>query len=158
MDPGFMRSYRQLSAPFTGISTPSLHFSRKELLQVAARFFYCQSVRSDSGISSTICIGRNGLNELTGTRDLTVLEAFCFEAIFERYYSRPGVKSKFIENFLSYISEAVQQKKPSLKNKEQYLLDVRAYCFRRMETDKDLEAALLDYYKEHARTFAFTIE
>lgn len=158
MDPDFMRWYRQLSSPFTGKAGAPVHFSRKELMRVAARFFYCQSVRPDSSISSTICIGLNGLNELTRTRDLTLLEAFCFEAIFERYYSRPGVKSRFINNFLSYISEAVRVNKPGMKSQDQYLLEIRAYCFRQMETDKDLEAALMDYYKAHAGTFPFTIE
>lgn len=158
MDQQFVNWYGQLSSPFTGATVSTLRFSRKQLMQVASKFFYCQAVRADSSIASTICIGRNGLDGLPRTPDLTLLEAFCFEAIFERYYSNPGVKSQFIENFLGHINEAVKRKKPSLLDRQQYLLEIREYCFKQMEKDSDLEKVLLDYYKEHARSFSFVLD
>jgi hypothetical protein len=102
-DPEFVRAFQLLCAPFSGKTTDTVRFTRSELLQVAARFFYCEAVTTGLQIRSSICIGRNGLSSLLVTDDQAVLEAFCFEAIFETYYPQPGQKNVFVNNFLSYI-------------------------------------------------------
>jgi hypothetical protein len=158
MDASFMRVYGLLAAPFTGKKNPSVRFSQQQLMAVAARFFYCQSVRSDSGIASAICVGRNGLNELSSFPDQSLLEAFCFEAIFEKYYVSPGVKNLFITRFLSFIEEGRRTYINLFVNQDLYLKSVREYCFKKMEQDGALAAALLEYYEANKDNLAFVIE
>jgi len=158
MDTSFMHVFGLLSMPFTGQKTPAIRFSRQQLMTVAARFFYCQAVRTDSGIASTICVGRNGLEELGSFPDQSLLEAFCFEAIFEKYYTSPGIKNLFIARVLSFIEEGRQRYIHLFPNKELYLQTVRQYCFEKMEQDDALATALLDYYEANKSSLAFAIE
>ncbi len=157
MDGSFMRAFDLLSAPFTGVKLPVARFSREQLIQVAARFFYCQSVRPDSSIASAICIGRNGLERLNVSPDQAVLEAFCFEAIFEKYYTAPGIKHLFVAHFLSSVEEGSRHYRYLFKDKERYLQSVREYCFKKIEQSSELANALLDYYQANRNSFAFVI-
>lgn len=158
MDASFMRVFGLLAAPFATEKKPAVRFSRQQLMAVAARFFYCQSVRPDSGIASTICVGRNGVEELSAFPDQALLEAFCFEAIFEKYYTYPGVKNLFITRFLSFIEEGRHRYIHLFANKELYLQTVRQYCFEKMEQDGALATALLEYYEANKKNLAFVIE
>lgn len=158
MDTSFMQVFGLLSTPFIGQKIPAIRFSRQQMMSVAARFFYCQAVRSDSGITSTICVGRNGLEELRSFPGQSLLEAFCFEAIFEKYYTSPGVKNLFITRFLSFIEEGRHRYIHLFQNKESYLQTVRQYCFEKMEQDSALARALLDYYGANKNSLAFIIE
>lgn len=158
MNVSFMRVFGLLSAPFTAEKKPVIHFSRQQLMVVAARFFYCQAVRPDSGIASAICVGSNGLDELSSFPDQSLLEAFCFEAIFEKYYPCPGVKHLFITRFLSFIEEGRRQYTHLFVNQDLYLKSVREYCFKKMEQDDALASALLEYYEANKDNLAFVIE
>lgn len=157
LDTSFMRVFGLLGAPFTGEKRPVVRFSRQQLMAVAARFFYCQAVRADSGIASTICVGRNGLGELSPFPDQALLEAFCFEAIFEKYYTSPGVKNLFVIRFLSFIEEGSHKYVHLFNSKELYLQSVRQYCFEKMEQDDALAAALLNYYEANRNSLIFMI-
>lgn len=158
MDASFMRVFGLLSAPFTAEKKPVIHFSREQMMAVAARFFYCQAVRPDSGVTSTICVGRNGLDELSSFPDQSLLEAFCFEAIFEKYYASPGVKHRFINRFLSFIEEGRRQYLHLFVNQDLYLKSVREYCFKKMEQDDALASALLEYYEVNKNNLPFVVE
>ncbi|WP_028788185.1 hypothetical protein [Terrimonas ferruginea] len=147
-DSSFMRVFTQLSQPFIKKENRPVSFTREQMMKVAARFFYCQSVRNDTTISTTICIGRNGLTNLDTGEDQALLEAFCFEAIFEKYYQSPGVRNQFIKNFLTYVEEGQARYSYLLNDRELYLVSVRNYCFEKMENDRELEEALMNYYEE----------
>ena len=157
-DTVFMRYWTVMTAPFTGQGVIKEKYTVEELMQVAATFFYCDAVKDDSTISSHICIVLNGAGELQSGRDHTLLEAFCFEAIFSSYGTPAGNRPKYVGNFLKYIREASQREKAFFTGKQEYLLKVRQSCFSMMEQDRDLRQALLDYYTAHRETFSFVIE
>jgi hypothetical protein len=157
-DPSFMRVFGQLSQPFLKKENNPVRFTKEQMMKVAARFFYCQSVRNDSTIATTICIGRNGLTDLVTGEDQDLLEAFCFEAIFEKYDQSPGVKSQFIKNFLTYVKEGCKVYQHLFNDRERYLVNVRNYCFGKMENDRALEEALIKYYEESWESWAMVIK
>ncbi|MCG2614125.1 hypothetical protein LZZ85_07525 [Terrimonas sp. NA20] len=157
-DSSFLRAYLLLTSAFTKKPVITMHFSRQEMMKVAARFFYCQSVRPDFSIASTICIGRNGLEGLFISADQTILEAFCFEAIFEKYYRPPGQKNLFITNFLSYIKEGEKQYAPLRSDTGVYLQRIRDHCFAKMEKDRYLQQSLMDYYEANRNSFIFLLK
>lgn len=158
-DTSFLRFYKHLISPFTEKQPVRLRFSLQQMMQVAARFFYCQSLSGDQRIISTICIGRNGLEELSVSTNQPLLEAFCFEAIFEKYYDENGKKNIFIGNFLSYISEAEKlYSDQKVFNSHVYLSRVRTYCFEKMENDGNLKQSLTEYYEANRNSFSFVLE
>ena len=157
-DSAFMSYWNAMTAPFSGRVLTREKYTAKEMMLVAATFFYCDAVRADSTVSSHVCIVLNGAGQLRSGRDHTVLEAFCFEAIFSSYDAPGRKRPKFVGNFLEYIAAAVQQEKPFFASKEDYLLKVRQLCYAKMEQDTDLQQALLDYYAAHRDTFSFIIE
>lgn len=157
-DPSFMRVFGQLSQPFIRKENSAVSFTKEQMMKVAARFFYCQSVRNDGTIATTICIGRNGLADLVTGEDQDLLEAFCFEAIFEKYNQSPGVKSQFIKNFLAYVEEGQAKYKHLFSDREGYLVSVRNYCFGKMENDRALEEALIKYYEESRESWGMVIK
>ncbi|MBO9659381.1 MAG: hypothetical protein J7527_11205 [Chitinophagaceae bacterium] len=158
-DTSFLRFYKYIINPFTQKQPEALRFSLQQMMQVAARFFYCQSLSDDQRVISTICIGRNGLKELSVSTDQPLLEAFCFEAIFEKYYDKNGKKNIFIGNFLSCISEAEKlYSDQKTLNPDVYLSSIRTYCFEKMGNDKSLRQSLVDHYEENRKSFAFELE
>ena len=134
----------------------TLSFTTPELMKVASRFFYCDSIREkDTAIVSYhICVGINGIAELETTKDYTVLEAFCFEAIFKNI----GRKSKLIANFNNHITQAEQENKKHFQGFKSYLSTIRNRCYVLMENDKDFEKVLLKYYYQNIDNINFKIE
>jgi hypothetical protein len=63
---------------------------------VAARFFYPDSIDEHGAINAHVCVGINGLRDLTGPRNL-VLEAFVFAAVFAEMQKE---KSRMRQDFL----------------------------------------------------------
>jgi hypothetical protein len=157
-DSSFMRIFGQLSQPFIKEENRPVRFTKEQMMKVAARFFYCQSVRNDTTISTTICIGRNGLTNLDIGEDQALLEAFCFEAIFEKYYQSPGVRNQFIKNFLAYVEEGGKVYQKLFNDRERYLLSVRNHCFGKMEKDRAMEEVLMKYYEDSRGSWGMVIE
>jgi hypothetical protein len=153
----FVYYFNRLASPFLQPEIKKEKYTTGELMMVAARFFYCDGVRKDSTITSHICITLNGLKDAAFSKDYTLLEAFCFEAIFENLRTTDDKPNIFVENFKSYIREAEQTKKASLTNLDDYLAQVRQYCFSRMESDVSLRQTLLDYYTRNRNSLPFTI-
>lgn len=157
-DTAFRGYWMAMTNPFLSGSMKKERYSMEELMQTASVFFYCNGIRNDSSVSSHICIVLNGTAGLKQDRDRTLLEAFCFEAIFSGYDQTGGNRPKYVENFLQYIRNAEQQEKGFLPDRDTYLLRVRQSCFAAMQQDPDLRQALLDYYAAHRDTFSFIIE
>ena len=57
------------------------------LAGIAVRFFFPTEITTDGRIKASICAGLHGLKDFEGERDL-MLEAFCYEAIFNELGSR----------------------------------------------------------------------
>jgi hypothetical protein len=131
-------------------------YTKSELMEVASRFFLCESVNPDTTIFWHVCIGISGQAEAGWVKDFTLLEAFCFEAIFDGLQSKDKAKSSFMDNFMSYVKEAeLQYKNLSF---ELILEKARNDVFKKMEYDTDLERVLLDYYEYTKDKLPFTIQ
>lgn len=133
----------------------SVSFSVPELMSIASRFFMCDNIRQkDTSISSHICVTLNGIADLRVNRDYTVLEAFCFEAIFRNL----GGKPKFLNNFFAYVKNSTDRNKNQYRDLPSLLIKVRDECYADMEKDKDLEDVLLNYYQQNKDNINFKIE
>lgn len=157
-DTAFRNYWMAVTNPFVAGSMTKERYSVEELMQTASVFFYCDGIRKDSSVSAHICIVLNGTAGLRQERDRTLLEAFCFEAIFSGYDQAKGARPNYVANFLQYIKEGEQKEKAALPDPDTYLRRVRQSCFAAMEQDTDLRKALLDYYAAHRDTFSFVID
>jgi len=134
--------------------TAALTFKEEELMEVASKFFYCDRVFPDTSIQSHVCIGLNGVNEANWVKDFTLLEAFCYEAIFDDLVKDT---SELESVYLAQKKQACAKYKPTLANLDQYLLDVRKELFLRMKEERVLKSLLMDYYRVNSGNLAFRI-
>lgn len=138
-------------AELCGESPAKTTYTRAEMMKVASRFFLCDEVNPDSTVSAHICIGINGQKELATPKDLTTLEAFCFEAIF--HYLGKKHDPAFYKNFGNCKRNAAR----TIPFDASFLNNVKAACYAAMENDEELKKALLHYYKKSKRNIGFVI-
>lgn len=129
-------------------------FTSKELMEVASKFFYCDKVFPDTTIQSHICIGLNGVSEANWSKDYRLLEAFCFEGIFNDLNKEV---SQIDDSYSSQKEDACIKYKSSIQSLDQYLVDVRMELFARMKEDVVLKQSLLEYYELNKNNLAFKI-
>lgn len=132
-------------------------YQQDELMLVASRFFLCDQVRPDTTVSWHVCIGLNGMKEVNWTKDYTLLEAFCFEAIFDKMFSKNLDETRYMDQFLKAVDESTRKYRPFMRTKDHLLEQVKGDVFRTMQTDLILKKRLLDYYHQHAASLPFTI-
>lgn len=157
-DTNFMAVFRSLADPITRPGISRKHFTRSVLLRVAARFFYCDGLNADSSIRSFICINLNGVKTAGFSRGMAMLEAFCFEAIFENYRDKTGRPNQFVANFKTAVAEAEQRfKHLRSRDPNKYIGLVRNHCFEKMEKDTVLMNALYRYWEESKAGWGFVI-
>ncbi|MBI3135414.1 MAG: hypothetical protein HYZ14_12130 [Bacteroidetes bacterium] len=131
-------------------------FTQSEMLKIASRFFLCDKINETKlDIGYHICIGMNGQKELTSDRDYTLLEAFCFEAIF--HYLGLKRKPGFQKNFESYISLSTKKHKKADLKPADLLEKVKQECYSYMENDADLKNDLLRFYEVNKENIGITI-
>lgn len=129
-------------------------FTVAEMMQVAARFFWLE--RKESGRwTYYICIGNNGQKESNYERDYSVLEAFCFEAIFSYLDQRKSPRffiaaDKYFDTIKRVTPEADRQDTA-------VILAARQSLYYKMEQDADLRQALLRYYRRYGNTCGFRL-
>lgn len=133
-----------------------LKYTQLELMEVASRFFLCDRINPDTTIFWHVCIGINGQNEAGWLKDFTLLEAFCFEAIFDGLQSNNREKSVFMNNFINYVGQA----ETTYKDLPFELMLERSKnaVFKKMENDPDLQTLLLDYYNQTKHKLPFDIQ
>ncbi len=129
-------------------------FSVYELMEVASKFFYCDKVNADTSIQAHICIGLNGISEANWAKDFILLEAFCYEAIFDDLDKE---NSQLFESFVSEKKEACNQYRKEMTTVKQYLEDVKSGLFERMSANEVLQSVLLNYYELNEGNLAFRI-
>jgi hypothetical protein len=156
-DQKFVSYFQKLTLPATSKNFNRDTYKRQEVMQVASKFFFCNTVKPDKSIGSHICIALNGLKEAQFDQDYTILEAFCFEDIFEAIEAKAPARTKFVENFLRYIEEASLRERRNISSDDTYLQNVRLAVFRRMESDAELENALLENYRKNRANLSFEI-
>lgn len=132
----------------------TITFTIDELLEVASKFFYCDKVFPDSTIQSHVCIGLNGISEANWTKDYKLLEAFCYEAIFN---DLDKDISEIDESYSFEKKEACQKYESMIVTLDLYLEDVRNELFARMKNNPVLRTELLEYYEHNKSNLAFKI-
>ena len=135
---------------------PKLSFSKEEVSKVASHFFYSDSLFADNSLSSHICVGLNGIKEAKFARDYTLLEAFCFEAIF--YYLRDEEKSGFNKNFMLIVKKLKKQYLDKNKTTEGMLKFIQINTFLEMSQDAILMKRLDEYYAMNKSNLNFSIK
>lgn len=129
-------------------------FTEDELMEVASRFFYCDEVFADTTIQSHVCIVINGTEEANWEKDYTLLQTFCYEAIFDDFEKDISL---IHESYGVEKQHAVQKYRSTIITLEQYLEDVKLELFERMKNSVDLKKALLEYYELNKGNLAFRI-
>lgn len=135
-------------------SKKNVDYSTEELMEVASKFFYCDKVFLDTTIQAHVCIGLNGIKEAQWTKDYTLLEAFCFEAIFN---DLDKDSSQVWESFGAIKSQSESYFQKDMQSLESYLENVKNEVFKRMKTDSILKKNLLDYYDKNQSNLAIRI-
>jgi Txe/YoeB family toxin of Txe-Axe toxin-antitoxin module len=154
----FLTYLSQFLRPLTTpANTRQTTYQQGELMLVASRFFLCDQVRPDTTVSWHICIGLHGMKEANWKKDYTLLEAFCFEAIFDKMFSKNPNDTRYMNQFLKAVDESTKNRRPSMADKEQLLEQVKRDVFQAMQSDNALKKHLLDYYNQHAATLPFKI-
>ena len=125
-----------------------------ELMEVASKFFYCDKVLPDTMIQTHVCIGLNGITEANWDKDYRLIEAFCFEAIFNDFDREI---SEIDESYSSNIERARLKFNPSIKALDLYLLEVRKELFDLMKNDDVLKQSLLMYYEQNKNNLSFRL-
>ncbi len=139
----------------TGNVPAKQQYSVAEMMHTASRFFMCDRVKpQDTSLGYHICIGLNGQKELNNSRDLTVLEAFCFEAIFQNFTGKHD--PAFLLHFDQYVANAKHAL--PVTNLDAFLEAAKNYCYNAMEHDDALQQALLKYYKKNRKNLGFVIQ
>lgn len=141
---------------FLGNARKSEQFTLPEMMFVASRFFYCNKVNKDTAVIPKICVGINGIKEMNTNKDLAALEAFVFEAIFNSM--QENTEPQFLLDFTQGIQNSMKARKKSIKNLDEFLLQVRSDCFNEMEKNENLKKSLLAYYEKNKSTINFTIQ
>lgn len=151
-----LRNYFEISksAISNKTSKSEINFTTDELMEVASKFFYCDQVFADTTVQSHVCIGLNGVREAHWKKDYTLLEAFCYEGIFNDFDKE---LSPVDESYSFNKREACLKYKSTLQSLDQYLLDVRKELFTRMKNDSNLKKSLLSYYEHNKDNLPFRI-
>jgi uncharacterized protein YqfB (UPF0267 family) len=151
-----LRNYFEISksAISNKPSKSEINFATDELMEVASKFFYCDQVFADTTVQSHVCIGLNGVSEAHWEKDYTLLEAFCYEGIFNDFDKE---LSPVDESYSFNKREVCLKYKSTLQSFDQYLLDVRKELFTRMKNDSNLRKSLLSYYEQNKDNLPFRI-
>ena len=129
-------------------------FTIAEMMQVAARFFWLQHSDTDGWLLYK-CIFNNGQKESNYEKDYSVLEAFCFEAIFNYLYRRKTPRFSIAAD--KYFDEIIDAVPKASYRDTAVLLTARKDLYQKMEQDADLQKALLSYYRKYGNTLGFRL-
>ncbi|MFT5723211.1 MAG: hypothetical protein ACI9JN_000320 [Bacteroidia bacterium] len=129
-------------------------FTEDELMEVASKFFYCDKVNADTSVQAHVCVGLNGVSEADWEIDYTLLEAFCYEGIFNDFDKE---NAQIWESFVSKKMKASLQFKKDITTLDQYLENVKLDLFERMRNDKILKNELLHFYELNEANLSFKI-
>ncbi|MFM6994385.1 MAG: hypothetical protein ACKOWO_04615 [Sediminibacterium sp.] len=136
-----------------GVSNKA-QFTKKEFFQVAARFFYIDTILSDASFQTHICIGINGVAQISAKKDFTLLAAFCYEAIFTDFNKEVSV----IDQVFDKHKKDLEQKMKAGEINMTDLDALRNELYIRMSQDADFQKALLEIYEQNKSNLAFKVK
>jgi hypothetical protein len=131
-----------------------ISFTSDELMEVASKFFLCDNVNPDTTIQSRVCVALNGVTELNWGKDVTLIAAFCYEAIYNDFSKD---KSKISEEWGIEMKNATEYYRTNITTLENYLEDVKQDLFKRMRNNNLLKEELLTYHELNKNNLAFKI-
>ena len=148
---------------FLKLANPLIHsakqketYSTSKIMTIASKFFYCESVKPDTTIGLHVCIGING-QESSKLKDYTLLEAICFEAIFEKMFDRQNTP-KYLDDFSSVVEKNSKvYKNTSLTGLDNFLKKVRTETYKEMENNESLKTTLLSFIDRNKDNLPFQI-
>jgi hypothetical protein len=147
-DKKFQHYFHQLTNNLEGQSKE--RFSTTQMMKIAVRFFYWDHVNEkDTSLSARV--GINGLKGLERTRDCTVLEAFCFEAVTHRL-------QPLLKIFRKYGKQISSEAKKEFYDFAHYLETMKLQSFELMEKDEEFRKILMKYYEKNRDNLGFVIE
>ena len=156
-NPKIKKYFMKLAQPLIQKVKIEEKYSMSEIMDVASKFFYCDAVRPDTTIGLHICIGING-QEIKSERDYTLLEAICFEAIFEKMFSSRGTSTKYMDNFSESVEKYSKINRGLAKyGLEAYLLKVRQDVYSDMKNDESLRETLFSFFDRNKDNLPFII-
>ena len=123
-----------------------------QLTRIAVRFFFPNQITEEGRIKASICVGIHGLNDYEGERDL-MLEAFCYEAIFNELGSR---QYGMLDEFRSILGR-VRGLQLS-KDKEMKLNRAQGAVWALLASNATLRKILSDAYAGKRGILPFAIE
>ncbi|MFN3917640.1 MAG: hypothetical protein ACK4K0_07850 [Flavobacteriales bacterium] len=147
----FEQTYKAIKKPEL---KNKISFTSDELMEVASKFFLCDKVNPDTTIQSRVCVGLNGVSELNLEKDVTLLAAFCYEAIFNGLSKD---KSKISEEWDIEKENATEHFRRNITSLESYLEDVKQELYKRMKSNASLKQELFTYYELNKNNLAFRI-
>ena len=129
--------------------------SEGELLEVASKFFFCNRVLPDTSVQAHVCVGLNGVAEANWKRDYTLIEAFCYEAI---YTSIDQDNSELWSEFITNKKRSAENYRAKIESLDDYLHSVKIDLFETMKNSETLRKCLLDHYKKNEGNLAFRLK
>jgi hypothetical protein len=130
---------------------PELAFNESELMKVAARFFYCDQVTKDTIVKAHVCVGINGVKETNWEKDITVLAAFSYEAIFENN------NDLIWEAFDKHLKTVTETNRLNYLSEQSFLSAVKLGMYEKMGNDSDVKSELMKYYQQNKENLSFRI-
>ena len=127
-------------------SKKKVEYSTEELMEVASKFFYCDSILPDTTVQAHVCIGLTGVKEAKWTKDYTLLEAFCYEAIFN---DLDKDSSQVWESFGTIKSKSELLFRKNIQSLPSYLENVKKQVFVQMKNDPILKMILITHYEKN---------
>jgi hypothetical protein len=147
--------FEETIAPITNPDTEiNKTYTVDELMEVASKFFYCDEIAPDTSIQAHVCVGLNGVKEANWVKDYTLLEAFCYEGIFNDFDRE---NSQIWDSFVSKKKTSCELFRMKITTLNQYLEHVKLDLFEKMKNDEILKRELLDYYELNKTNLAFKI-
>jgi hypothetical protein len=137
-----------------GKGAEKTQFTEEEFFQVASRFFYIDTILSDTSFQTHICIGINGVNQTNDQKDLTLLAAFSYEAIFSDFDQDTSV----VEQVFEKHKKELEQKMKSGETHKADLDALRNELYTRMAQDIVFQKVLLDAFHQNKANLAFKLK
>jgi len=131
---------------------PKMSLSADSLMTIAAQFFYAMRERPDSSISWKVCVGMNGFMQDKHDDMQPLVEAFCFQAVFNQYDpEKPGYATDFLAN-----ARQITRETRALHGEERLGM-ARRRMTALMKTNDALRTVLLGEYEKKKPMLNFTL-
>jgi len=122
------------------------------LIGIAVRFFYPTQIMEDGRIKASVCAGLHGLRDFEAERDL-MLEAFCYEAIFNELGSP---QYGMMDEFTSILGRVRGLQLST--DKEMKLHRAQGAVWALLASNEKLRQVLSDAYESKRGILPFVVE